>query len=189
MSKIVQNLISLRERSESVKSVAEAVEIIKKIEEVLNPLSNGIGLAAVQIGIPKTVGVLKTTKKPLHLINPEIVSLKNEFVFRDESCLSLPGQFMHTKRYKDVIIKNHRVEDDKLREETLSFYYSPDSNEPGNDGLLAIAVQHEMEHFEGKLILDHDVRLEPMKREFEKVGRNDPCPCGSGKKHKKCCRI
>ncbi len=20
-----------------------------------------------------------------------------------------------------------------------------------------------------------------------KVGRNDPCPCGSGKKHKKCC--
>ena len=22
---------------------------------------------------------------------------------------------------------------------------------------------------------------------FPKVGRNDPCPCGSGKKYKKCC--
>lgn len=28
---------------------------------------------------------------------------------------------------------------------------------------------------------------QPMKREGEKIGRNDPCPCGSGKKHKKCC--
>ena len=24
-------------------------------------------------------------------------------------------------------------------------------------------------------------------REQPKVGRNDPCPCGSGKKYKKCC--
>ena len=27
---------------------------------------------------------------------------------------------------------------------------------------------------------------EQVKREGEKVGRNDPCPCGSGKKYKKC---
>jgi len=25
------------------------------------------------------------------------------------------------------------------------------------------------------------------KRQGVKVGRNDPCPCGSGKKYKKCC--
>lgn len=24
-------------------------------------------------------------------------------------------------------------------------------------------------------------------RVFHRVGRNEPCPCGSGKKHKKCC--
>ena len=29
--------------------------------------------------------------------------------------------------------------------------------------------------------------LDPIRRDSEKVGRNDPCPCGSGKKHKKCC--
>ena len=28
---------------------------------------------------------------------------------------------------------------------------------------------------------------EPFQRETPKVGRNDPCPCGSGKKFKKCC--
>ena len=27
----------------------------------------------------------------------------------------------------------------------------------------------------------------PYQRETPKVGRNDPCPCGSGKKYKKCC--
>jgi hypothetical protein len=34
---------------------------------------------------------------------------------------------------------------------------------------------------------DHHEMLTPFRRELPKVGRNDPCPCGSGKKHKKCC--
>jgi preprotein translocase subunit SecA len=29
-------------------------------------------------------------------------------------------------------------------------------------------------------------RTEPIRRDMPKVGRNDPCPCGSGKKYKKC---
>ncbi len=28
---------------------------------------------------------------------------------------------------------------------------------------------------------------EPVRRATPKIGRNDPCPCGSGKKYKKCC--
>ncbi len=28
---------------------------------------------------------------------------------------------------------------------------------------------------------------QPVKRDSKKVGRNDPCPCGSGKKYKNCC--
>ncbi|MFH1491131.1 MAG: SEC-C metal-binding domain-containing protein, partial [Pseudomonadota bacterium] len=28
---------------------------------------------------------------------------------------------------------------------------------------------------------------ETVRREGEKIGRNSPCPCGSGKKYKKCC--
>ena len=34
---------------------------------------------------------------------------------------------------------------------------------------------------------DSGARMEPVKREGKKIGRNDPCPCGSGKKYKKCC--
>ena len=28
---------------------------------------------------------------------------------------------------------------------------------------------------------------EPIVNSSPKIGRNDPCPCGSGKKYKKCC--
>jgi len=38
-------------------------------------------------------------------------------------------------------------------------------------------------YFDGDVIEDEI----PYKRETPKVGRNDPCPCGSGKKYKKCC--
>jgi preprotein translocase subunit SecA len=31
------------------------------------------------------------------------------------------------------------------------------------------------------------VSKSPLRREAPKVGRNDTCPCGSGKKYKKCC--
>lgn len=42
-------------------------------------------------------------------------------------------------------------------------------------------------HEEGKGHVDHPQKPETFKREGEKVGRNDPCSCGSGKKFKKCC--
>jgi preprotein translocase subunit SecA len=29
--------------------------------------------------------------------------------------------------------------------------------------------------------------VEPIRAEKKEIGRNDPCPCGSGKKYKKCC--
>jgi len=32
-----------------------------------------------------------------------------------------------------------------------------------------------------------DMQVQQVVRAGEKVGRNDPCPCGSGKKYKKCC--
>lgn len=27
----------------------------------------------------------------------------------------------------------------------------------------------------------------PIERDYRKIGRNEPCPCGSGKKYKNCC--
>jgi preprotein translocase subunit SecA len=32
-----------------------------------------------------------------------------------------------------------------------------------------------------------DQKLEPIRNRSDRIGRNDPCPCGSGKKYKRCC--
>ena len=34
---------------------------------------------------------------------------------------------------------------------------------------------------------DKAVKKQPVRNKDKKVGPNDPCPCGSGKKYKKCC--
>jgi peptide deformylase len=188
MAKIIQDIAFLRTKSESVTSVDEAKSILLELEDTLKPLTNGVGLAAIQIGYAKKIGAIK---KPdgtfIHLINPEFVEGMDEFIFLNEGCLSFPEVFRDTKRYRQVIIKNKRIEDDAFQDEVLSFYYSTDVTEPGNDGLIAIAVQHELEHFEGMTILNHNIVSAPIVRESVKIGRNDPCPCGSSKKYKKCC--
>lgn len=197
MTKIIQDLAVLRKPSEPVESVSEALSIIKDLEETLGVIDHGVGLAAVQIGIPKQVGVIKHKGKDkdrfFHLINPEVVKKEDEFVFFKEGCLSLPETFRNTKRYRHFTIKHYRIDGDKFEPETLYFYYSEDPKEIGSDGLLSIAVQHEMEHFRGEMILDHNIETEPVRRKGAKIGRNDPCPCGkadtNGKplKYKKCC--
>lgn len=188
MHDVIKDMGFLRQKSENATSVAEALDIIVRLKETLSSLPNGIGLAAIQIGFPKRVGVVKLNNgELLSLINPSLLETDDEFVFVDESCLSLPNNFRNTKRYRQITIKNHRIEEDKFVEEMLCFYYSLSSSERNNDGLATIAIQHELDHFDGKLILDHNVILEPFKRKENKVGRNDPCPCGSNKKYKKCC--
>jgi len=160
MDKVVTDINVLRQKSEQVQSVEEAQDIIAKLEDALRPISHGVGLAAIQVGIPKTVGVIKDKSKKrgdfLHLINPVLVNKEDEFVFLDEGCLSFPDMFRNTKRYKQYTITHQRIEDDHFEEETLCFYYNDDNGDMNSDGLLAIAVQHEMEHFNGELIIDSE---------------------------------
>ena len=190
MIKLVKDQAKLRTVSTNVETVEEAEDIIAKLKVALDEHDNGIGLAAIQIGIPKKVGVIK---KPYggyeYLINAKLTEGLMEFIYCHEGCLSLPDTYLDTQRYRQVIIQNQRILDGKLQDQTESYYFSNDPTEIGNDGLVAIAVQHELDHFAGKLILDRHVVLPatPVKRISAKIGRNDKCPCGSGKKFKKCC--
>ena len=51
--------------------------------------------------------------------------------------------------------------------------------------LESICIQHEIDHLNGLTIADRENKPQPIVS--EKVGRNEPCSCGSGKKYKKCC--
>ena len=89
----------------------------------------------------------------------------------DEGCLSLLGKTVNTERYHTITI-----EDEILGRMQLTM---------AKDGLLPIIFQHEVDHMNGKTIFDRKRR--PIRRNAPKMGRNQPCFCGSGKKYKKCC--
>jgi hypothetical protein len=69
-------------------------------------------------------------------------------------------------------------------------FYNDALNEKKNDYLIDkyIAVDKKLAHNKGIYFeSDEKKEIETYTREAPKVGRNDPCPCGSGKKYKKCC--
>jgi len=128
----------------------------------------GIGLAAIQIGIPLRCGIVRIKKQDefsgetnLNLWNPKIVGRGKDILFHLEGCLSFPGQDCTVKRHRDITVENG------------------DGKQYALYGLAAICVQHELDHMDGVTILD---------RREKEPGRNEPCICGSGKKWKKCCR-
>ena len=155
-------------------SVEEGYEIATKLFQILNQRGDGIGLAANQVGIDAAVAVVNV-KEPIVLINPEIVS-KDEEVRYYEGCLSFPKKGCHTKRYKTIEVKVDNIESN------MTF----GAGDTDTDLLESVCVQHEIDHLNGMRILDRAQQL-TIRREKPKIGRNEPCHCGSGKKYKKCC--
>ena len=172
-------------------SVEEGMEIAKELFDILNKRQDGIGLAANQVGIDAQVAVVNV-REPLVLINPQYEELGNEIQYY-EGCLSFQGKGVNTKRYDSVVIKTEQDES--------SWYFSgashPTDGQTGwekqqrnkNDQELrlleTVCVQHEIDHLNGVTIMDRQV-INTITTE-NKIGRNDPCFCGSGKKYKKCC--
>jgi peptide deformylase len=105
----------------------------------------GIGLAAPQIsqGLRLIVIDLMPDEKrqPFTLINPEIVATSAELATREEGCLSLPGQYADITRPARVKVR--------YLDETGA------KREIEGDGLLSACLQHEIDHLDGVLFVDH----------------------------------
>lgn len=115
----------------------------------------GIGLAAVQVGVPKRLIVMdlqeqededgKAIREPRVFINPEIVDPSEDQSVYTEGCLSVPDQFADVERPARCRVKwldEKGVAHDELFE-----------------GMLATCIQHEMDHLEGIVFIDHLSRL------------------------------
>ncbi len=105
----------------------------------------GIGLAAPQIGHGLRLAVVDLQpdeqRTPIHLVNPEIVAVSDELATREEGCLSLPGQYADVTRPARVKVRYHDL--DGARREIEA------------DGLFAACLQHEIDHLDGVLFVDH----------------------------------
>jgi peptide deformylase len=106
----------------------------------------GVGLAAPQIGVSLRVFVIDVATgddAPSDLrtfINPEIVARTGTICF-EEGCLSFPGVHEEVERAERIEVRAQGVDGKPFELEA--------------DGLLAVAIQHENDHLDGKLLVDH----------------------------------
>jgi peptide deformylase len=145
----------LREISSPVEEVTD--ELRRLIDDMFETMyaAPGIGLAAIQVGVPKRLLVIdlqepeeeggEPVRDPMVFINPEILEASNTLQVYSEGCLSVPDMYAEVER-PDRIRARWLDRDGKAHEKEL-------------DGLIAICLQHEMDHLEGILFIDHLSRL------------------------------
>src|SRR3954471_17354305 len=145
----------LRQISTPVEAITPEIQAL--IDDMFETMyaAPGIGLAAIQVGVPKRMLVIdlqepeeedgEPVRTPLVFINPEILRSAGTVVPYNEGCLSLPDQYAEVDR-PDAIRARWLDRDGKPHEEEL-------------DGLLATCLQHEMDHLQGVLFIDHLSRL------------------------------
>tara|TARA_B100000683_G_scaffold264767_1_gene294789 strand:+ start:98 stop:622 length:525 start_codon:yes stop_codon:yes gene_type:complete len=140
----------LRQKSKNVVSVGRDEK--KLMDDMLETMyaANGIGLAAIQIGIPKRIIVMDISKsdenkKPMFFVNPIIKNKDKELSIYEEGCLSVPNYFAEIERPK------------KCDVEYLD--YNGNKKILNAEGLFATCIQHEMDHLEGILFIDYLSKL------------------------------
>lgn len=150
----------LRTIAEPVESVDD--EIRSQIDDMFETMyaAPGIGLAATQVNIHKrivTIDVSEEQNEPLVLINPEFEVLDDEEQKYQEGCLSVPGFYEDVKRPQRV----------KLN----ALDYNGEAYELEAEGLLAVCIQHELDHLNGKLFVDYISMLKRnrIKSKLEKI--------------------
>lgn len=156
----------------SLEEVGSLIETLEKELERANRLGkNGIGLAAPQIGIAKDIAIVRLPKVNFNLVNAKLIQGYDPAIFTDEGCLSFPGRTENTTRFQEVHITNNLIE-------PYSFVAT---------GFIAVVCQHELDHLNSTLFMDRSApKMVPVVKKI-RVGPNEPCTCGSGKKYKKCC--
>lgn len=138
-----------------LEAVSKPVEVVDdEIRILLRDMAEtmysapGIGLAAPQVGVSLRVIVVDIeygddplSRNPLKIVNPEITWLSDEDTSYEEGCLSIPKHYADVVRPRALKLK---YLDEFGKEQTLEA-----------QDLLAICIQHEIDHLDGILFIDH----------------------------------
>jgi peptide deformylase len=175
---IITDISQLRKISrETSIEQCQTISIFDRLQDALKDSEHkgrpGVGLTAIQIDFAIRACVIRLKHENgkelnLNMINPVIEKQETLMTLQNEGCLSLPDILVDTDRYAEIVVK--WIDFDEKKEKRAYF-----------SALEALVIQHEIAHMNGLLITDFAHKKQ------EKVGRNDLCVCGSGKKYKKCC--
>ena len=134
----------LRQQSPPVTRVDDAVrQLVDDLFETMRA-AKGVGLAANQVGVAKRVAVVDIGDEDppaIALINPVIVDRGDEVETAEEGCLSIPDIFGDVERPAHIVVEALDRDGKKFRAEA--------------HGYKARAIQHEIDHLDGILFLDH----------------------------------
>lgn len=155
----------LREVSKPVERVDD--ELRRLSDDMLATMYDapGIGLAAIQIGIPRRLVAIDLAREgeepqPHVFVNPEIVAKGDALGVYEEGCLSIPDYYAEVERPSTVTVRYTDL--------------SGNQQEMQADGLMATCLQHEIDHLDGVLFIDHISRLkrDMVVRRFKKLARD-----------------
>jgi peptide deformylase len=146
--------LQLRTKSTSVRPDTNDVELMRLIHRmyvtVRAPINNGVGIAAVQVGINRRiiwVQRLDKTGKPFECyLNPKITLYSGTIIhFAGDACLSIPGQSGTSHRYTAVVVDYDRPDGTHNTEIVMGY---------GGSNYTAVIFQHEIDHLYGILYID-----------------------------------
>jgi peptide deformylase len=130
----------LRQHSAAVQTVDDDVRrLIADMFETMDA-AKGIGLAANQVGVARRVAVVDVDDDRFIMVNPRILETEGR-ASAEEGCLSIPDIYADVTRPDRVVIEALDAEGNSYRKEAT--------------GLKARAIQHEIDHLDGILFLDH----------------------------------
>jgi peptide deformylase len=140
----------LKQASQPVERVDDELRAL--MDDMLETMYDapGIGLAAIQVGVPKRVIVMDLAregeeKQPRYFVNPEILWASEETAPYEEGCLSVPDIYDEVERPAQVKLRYLNYQGEQVEEDA--------------EGLFAVCIQHEMDHLDGVLFIDHLSRL------------------------------
>jgi peptide deformylase len=139
----------LRKKAQPIQQIDDTVKTLAADMIETMYAENGIGLAATQVNVQQRLVVMDLSpdkNSPVVLVNPEILSSSGTEEMQ-EGCLSVPDVYETVERAEKVTFRYQTLENELIEQEA--------------DDLLAVCLQHEIDHLNGKLFIDY---LSPLKR-------------------------
>ena len=151
----------LRKRATVIDAIDEDIRQLAQAMLTTMYAEGGIGLAATQVNVQLRLIVIDLSEhkdSPMILINPEILSRHGKEDMQ-EGCLSVPGFYERVERAESIEYQHLTPEGEHKKAQA--------------DGLLAVCIQHEIDHLDGKLFIDYlsPLRRQRIRKKLEKQAR------------------
>src|SRR3989338_9556391 len=142
---LANDILRKKSKEVSLKRIKspEILDLIKKMRAEVKK-ADGIGLAAVQIGILERVILVLVDGEFKAFINPKIIKKSWKKIAIEEACLSVPGKSGYVRRHQTIVVQALDENGNKIK--------------PKFDELPAIILQHEIDHLNGILFIDKIIK-------------------------------